>query len=62
MAKQKHGTYENRYEPLYDYLMRETRADFVLVTRRGHPLKNSNACSKTRTLLRSIAATTPRTG
>jgi hypothetical protein len=23
-------TYENRFEPLYDYLMKEQRADFVL--------------------------------
>ena len=30
MANEKHGTYENKYEPLYDYLMKETRADFTL--------------------------------
>lgn len=30
MPKQNDHTYENRYEPLYDYLMKETRADFVL--------------------------------
>ena len=30
MAREKHGTYENKYEPLYDYLMKETRADFTL--------------------------------
>ena len=26
----KYETYENKYEPLYDYLMKETRADFIL--------------------------------
>jgi hypothetical protein len=30
VAKQKHDTYENKYEPLYDHLLKETRADFVL--------------------------------
>ena len=30
MTKQKNSTYENKYEPLYDYLMKEKRADFVL--------------------------------
>jgi hypothetical protein len=30
VTKQNYGTYENKYEPLYDYLMKETRADFVL--------------------------------
>jgi hypothetical protein len=30
MAREKHGPYENKYEPLYDYLMKETRADFIL--------------------------------
>ena len=30
MARQDHHTYENKFEPLYDYLMKETRADFVL--------------------------------
>ena len=34
MAREKHGTYENKYEPLYDYLMKETRADFTLTFRR----------------------------
>jgi hypothetical protein len=30
VARQDHHTYENKFEPLYDYLMKETRADFVL--------------------------------
>ena len=30
MTRQKNSTYENAYEPLYDYLLKEKRADFVL--------------------------------
>jgi hypothetical protein len=30
MPKQKHEVYENKYEPLYEYLLREKRADFIL--------------------------------
>ena len=30
MAKQKSSTYENEYEPLYEYLLKEKRSDFVL--------------------------------
>jgi hypothetical protein len=30
VAKEKYGTYENRYEPLYDYLKKETRDEFIL--------------------------------
>jgi hypothetical protein len=30
MAKQKQQTFENRFEPLYDFLMKEKRLDFVL--------------------------------
>ena len=30
MARQKNSTYENEYEPLYEYLLKEKRSDFVL--------------------------------
>jgi len=30
VAKQKNSTYENEYEPLYEYLLKEKRSDFVL--------------------------------
>jgi len=30
VAKKKYETYENKYEPLYEYLLRETRDDFIL--------------------------------
>ena len=30
MTKTKYQTYENKYEPLYEYLLRDTRDDFIL--------------------------------
>ena len=30
MTKGKYEVYENKYEPLYEYLLRETRDDFIL--------------------------------
>ncbi len=30
MTKKKYETYENKYEPLYEYLLRESRDDFIL--------------------------------
>jgi hypothetical protein len=30
VAKRRPEIYENKYEPLYDHLMKETRADFIL--------------------------------
>ena len=30
MAKGKYEAYDNKFEPLFDYLMKETRADFTL--------------------------------
>jgi hypothetical protein len=30
MPKKKFETYENKFEPLYEFLMKETRADFVM--------------------------------
>jgi hypothetical protein len=30
VIKRKYETYENKYEPLYEYLLRETRDDFIL--------------------------------
>ncbi|AMN38610.1 DUF7662 domain-containing protein [Rhodoplanes sp. Z2-YC6860] len=30
MAKDKYEVYENKYESLYEYLLRETRDDFIL--------------------------------
>jgi hypothetical protein len=30
VTRQKNSTYENEYEPLYEYLLKEKRSDFVL--------------------------------
>ena len=30
MTKRKYETYENKYEPLYEYLLKDTRDDFIL--------------------------------
>jgi len=30
MPKKEYETYENKYEPLYEYLLKQTRADFLM--------------------------------